>query len=1141
MTVHQKPRPADIDGWSHCRYDATGNAVSRDKRVGPPGFLRWEATPRWNHGTKTSNLVSAQGRLFFILDDSHFASSTRTWSLIARDAYNGIQLWRHEIDGWEGAQRGKKVGPAQVNRRLVAVDNRVYATLGEAAPVSVLDAATGKILRVLQQTSPAREFIVSNGVLLALVNSTDPAAIRRGRSGRARIVALDPDTGTPLWEHNANRILPLTLAADDKQAVYHDGRTVKSLELNSGDLRWTSAPTGQKVVSRDTAHPDRPGAEKSTIILAPQFAPTMVLYNDVVAFAGGCQLNVLSASDGRELWKAQYPPSNYSVPVDLFGFDGYLWGPDLKMNQWRPTDDNVDFNAYDPMTGQIVKRVRGNYGFRFQHHRCHQMKVVDSTVLAGRAGIEFLDTETGEMSAHHWVRGSCYYGIMPANGLLYVPPHNCACYIRAKLSGFNALSATLPLRSAVIPDDRRLQHGPAYGTTRRTPGRVRPEDWPTYRHDIARSGRSGARVGSELLLGWETKLVPGLTSPVIADGRVYLASTDDNGLYALDASTGKMLWQYSFDAGVDSPPTVHQGMVVCGCRDGSVYAFRATDGELAWKFLACPEQRLIVSRGKVESVWPVNGSVLLLENTVYFASGRTSYLDGGIQLYGLDLHTGRKMLDITLSTRGADGSELLDEESVDGFLNDVLSSDGDRLFMRHQVLDRAGKVLHQRIPHLHSPDGFFSSNTTTRLLWTYAPVYTSPHQGAFYDRRLSRALFPSGRILVEDDHTIYGFGENHYEKMNTEPGGQWALFSAAKENGVPLDLTAREYRKLAMSGKKSVRFHWWNRIPIQAWAMVKTKNTLFVAGPPGRGVISPAALDGTASGRLLAVSPADGRILSEISLPSRPVWDGMAAAGGSLYLSLADDRVLCLWPVDSGRSGTPLTPAGWKTVLPRVKREKEPGLVGRWRFNEGVGLLARDCSGHGNDAEVFGEWAEGDFGNCIVANAAPRAVVIPDAPDLQFGNDDFSLALWVKVDGYDVRLLGKEAFPENWWVINLLPDGRAELVLGQGRGLTVRPKTTSSLATEAWNHLVAVIDCHAKEARLYLNGRLEGHQAIPDVMTKGLNVAGRDIAIPSKHKPFRGLIGDLRIYRRALSPEYVKKLFQIRASRRNSTTFQARE
>ena len=200
-TSHRKPWPDDVDQWSHARYDATGNAVSKDRRVGPPRFLQWEASPRWNRGVKTSGLVTTQGRIFYILDDSHFAARQPTWSLIARDAFNGIQLWRHQLSSWRGAQGSKKVGPAQVNRRLVASDDHVYVTLGETAPVSVLNATTGEWIRTLKQTEQAEELLVSSGILVVLVNPNTAAGLpprrwaggyaARGAGPRHRETALD--------------------------------------------------------------------------------------------------------------------------------------------------------------------------------------------------------------------------------------------------------------------------------------------------------------------------------------------------------------------------------------------------------------------------------------------------------------------------------------------------------------------------------------------------------------------------------------------------------------------------------------------------------------------------------------------------------------------------------------------------------------------------------------------------------------------------------------------------------------------------------------------------------------------------------------------------------------------------------------
>lgn len=1140
-TWRRKPVPPDVDGWTHARYDATGNAVSRDRRVGPPRFLHWEARPRWNHGVKTSNLVSTAGRLFYILDDSSFASNVHTWSLLARDAYSGVLLWRRELAGWEGARGGKKVGPATVNRRLVAVGERVYVTLGDRAPISVLEAATGAVLRVLPNTEQTAEFVVSRGIVLARVNPNTPQDIRRGKARNERLVAVEAETGKLLWQRSEPVILPLTVAADGTQVVYHDGVSLRSFDLRTGAPRWVSPPTGQKVVHRSQWNADQPGAEEGTIILAPQLAPTLILYGDVVAFAGGRRLNVVSAADGRELWRSEYPPSNYSVPVDLFGFEGRLWGPSVGMNQWRPVDDDLVFDAFDLRTGRKVKTIKRSYRYRFQHHRCHQMKVAGQTILSARAGIEFVDTASGEVSSQHWVRGSCYYGELPANGLLYVPPHNCACYIRAKLSGFMALRATPP-RSKPVAEAHRLERGPAYGRT--APGETgRPDDWPTYRHDAVRSGCTATPVGRDLVLGWEAKLGGRLTSLVAAANRVYVAAAETRTLFALAADTGKRLWNVTFDARLDSPPTVYEGLVLCGCHDGSVSALRAGDGALVWRFTAAPEERLLVSRGQVESAWPVFGSVLVVKGRLWFAAGKSSYLDGGIRLYGLDPHTGRKLTETTLWTRDASGAERLDDEGVDGYLNDILSSDGTRLFMRHHGFDLNGKPTAQRVPHLHGPDGFLSGDTTTRLLWTYAPQYTSPHQGAFYDARLVRTLFPAGRILVEDNDTIYGFGQNRYDRPRADPGGYWALFASSRKIDVPLNLSAREYLKLGRAGKETVRFRWWKRCPLDVWAMVKAGRLLFIAGAVGSGTTSPAALAGKAGGRLLVVNAEKGDLLANVALPAMPVWDGMAAARGNLYLSLADGQVLCLWSASSGRPGKPLSSAGWGVDLLPLHLAREPGLVGRWRFDEGAGSLARDCSGNGRDAQVAGRWAGGEFGACLRAEGTPRVVLIADEPALRFGKRDFSLALWVKVDEYDARLLGKEAFPRNWWVINLGSDGRAELVLGEGRGRgqSVRLSTSKPLRTDAWTHLVAVVDRKAREVRWYVNGEPDSHCPIPETMTKGLDATGSDLCLPSSYKPFYGLIGDFRLYARTLPPARVRELFAEGAKRYRSAAFRIAE
>jgi hypothetical protein len=55
-----------------------------------------------------------------------------------------------------------------------------------------------------------------------------------------------------------------------------------------------------------------------------------------------------------------------------------------------------------------------------------------------------------------------------------------------------------------------------------------------------------------------------------------------------------------------------------------------------------------------------------------------------------------------------------------------------------------------------------------------------------------------------------------------------------------------------------------------------------------------AALQATTDGRLLAVTPDDGTVHAAYGLDSPPVFDGMAAASGCLYLSTKAGTVICL-------------------------------------------------------------------------------------------------------------------------------------------------------------------------------------------------------------------------------------------------------
>ena len=68
------------------------------------------------------------------------------------------------------------------------------------------------------------------------------------------------------------------------------------------------------------------------------------------------------------------------------------------------------------------------------------------------------------------------------------------------------------------------------------------------------------------------------------DGVVYVGSNNGN-VYALNASTGALLWSYATGAYVSSSPAVANRVVYVGSADNSVYALNASTGALLWSYI----------------------------------------------------------------------------------------------------------------------------------------------------------------------------------------------------------------------------------------------------------------------------------------------------------------------------------------------------------------------------------------------------------------------------------------------------------------------------------------------------------------------------------------------------------------------------
>ena len=60
--------------------------------------------------------------------------------------------------------------------------------------------------------------------------------------------------------------------------------------------------------------------------------------------------------------------------------------------------------------------------------------------------------------------------------------------------------------------------------------------------------------------------------------------TTGENVFALNASTGALLWSYETGAPLFSSPAVANGVVYVGADDGNVYALNASTGAKLWSF-----------------------------------------------------------------------------------------------------------------------------------------------------------------------------------------------------------------------------------------------------------------------------------------------------------------------------------------------------------------------------------------------------------------------------------------------------------------------------------------------------------------------------------------------------------------------------
>jgi len=245
-------------------------------------------------------------------------------------------------------------------------------------------------------------------------------------------------------------------------------------------------------------------------------------------------------------------------------------------------------------------------------------------------------------------------------------------------------------------------------------------DWPVFRGDPALTGVAAGHLSPPLRLRWQFVTGDAVrSSPVIADGKVYIGSTDAK-VYAIGLEDGGQQWRFDAGDALEAPPLRVGNLVVVGALNGTLYGLRANDGVPEWTLKTADrimgaanttkEKRLVFGSydNKLRCVTE-QGEAVWEYATENFINGTPAVLGGRVVFAGCDAK---------LHVLSAQDGTVLAEVELGSYVAASAALDGDRAY----VGDYGGKLVAVDL-------------RLQEILWEYsdeadaAPFFSSPAVG----------------------------------------------------------------------------------------------------------------------------------------------------------------------------------------------------------------------------------------------------------------------------------------------------------------------------------------------------------------------------------------------------------------------------
>jgi hypothetical protein len=212
-------------------------------------------------------------------------------------------------------------------------------------------------------------------------------------------------------------------------------------------------------------------------------------------------------------------------------------------------------------------------------------------------------------------------------------------------------------------------------------------------------------------------------------------------------------------------------------------------------------------------------------------------------------------------------------------------------------------------------------------------------------------------------------------------------------------------------------------------------------------------------------------------------------------------------------------------------------LIAWWKLDEGTGLTAYDSAGNNDGTLNNGPvWTDSGIDGSLMFDGVDDYVSVSDSPELNFGaGQSFSCSAWVKYNFSEPgRVLQKWSSDTNsgFGIFANSFDISMPGIEGSLAFLTWQNENNLDLVTyydgnyndDDWHMVVGVRDQHAGTMSIYVDA-VEVNET-PEGSRDLSNAGDLNIGISySLNAPFNGIIDDVRIYDRALSPNDVADLY----------------